>query len=83
MVGMNPGPFLNDMGDWWVPVDVVPNYVKARALVLQHIEHPTKVQFVGKEMARLTDHEFSCDGVHRDGTCFRDVESWHFQDVEW
>jgi len=77
------GPYCNDDGDWWVPVEGIP-FKEARALVLSCVDCP-RLAYLGKEREWLdSEHEghYGDDG----GGCAsnRYVLAWHFQDrSEW
>lgn len=73
------GPFCNESGDWWVPVDAEPNRMRAAHIVRQCMDDSSSVVYVGREMANLTPHETGCDCGD---DCERPVMAWHFEERE-
>jgi hypothetical protein len=54
------GPYMNEDGDWWVPVEGIA-FRKARELVLGCLYDVPRLAYLGKEMQWLdSEHEFGC-----------------------
>lgn len=77
------GPYLNEDGDWWVPVEDAPSFRAARGVVLDHLDYDVPydgtLRYRGKERTNL------CDGDHEVGpecnaTCSRYVLAYHFEE---
>lgn len=75
------GPYMNEDGDWWVPVDAAA-FREARAKVVgclvYDIPEDGTLVYLGRVHAWLdSEHEYGCDEdcptVHR-------VEAWHFRE---
>lgn len=77
----DPGPYLNESGDYWYPVDEW-SWNKAR----QHVAHMVRydcgdwvrTRYLGKAMAGLHDHE-DYEGCEDEG-CQR--MAYHFESYE-
>ena len=76
------GPYCNDDGDWWVPVEGIP-FKKARELVVGCLDYSIPddgtLIYRGKEMAWLDDeHEGHYEG---DDECpsNRHALAWRFE----
>lgn len=58
------GPYMNESGDWWVPVEGA-SFRAARAEIVKCLDFTIpeggRLVYRGKMMARLTDHEYGCD----------------------
>lgn len=73
------GPYMNDDGDWWVPVEGIP-FLKARALVVALLDDDCRLAYLGKERQWLdSEHE---GHYPDDGRCpsNRYVLAWHFEE---
>ena len=73
------GPYMNEDGDWWVPVEGIP-FKKARALVVALLDDDCRLAYLGKERQWL-------DSEHEAGCCSDDpcpsnlhVLAWHFEE---
>lgn len=71
------GPYQNEDGDWWVPVEGT-SFREARAAVIACMDFyvEPKAAYLGKVTARITDHEYGCGHV----TCYREVLCYHFEE---
>ena len=78
MSGLGVGPYCNeDMDEWWVPVSAQPNRMKAAHEVRMCMDPDSRLRYLGREDARLTDHEPDCGCG-----CEQTVTAWHFEAVE-
>lgn len=75
------GPYMNEDGDWWVPVEAM-SYLAARRFVRGHLYgDDNRLVYKGKEMAWLD----SAHEAHpRDEECgtSRHLLAWHFVEEE-
>jgi len=72
------GPYMNEDGDWWVPIEGIP-FKKARALVVGCLDDDFPLAYIGKEMAWLdSEHEAYCDADECPSN--RHVLAWHFEE---
>jgi hypothetical protein len=74
-----PTVYLNEEGDYWVEVAGTP-YLAARrtAKRIASESGDEKIRYLGKEQARLTEHEVGCNG----DDCYRTVLAYHFEGSE-
>ena len=71
------GPYMNEDGDWWVPVVGV-SYRKARSLVRDCLDDDFPLAYRGKEMAWLdSEHEGYCG---TDCSSNRHLLAYHFEE---
>ena len=73
------GPYMNEDGDWWVPVEGIP-FKKARAMVVACLCDVPRLAYLGKVMQYLdSEHEFGCCS---DDPCpfSRYVLAYHFEE---
>lgn len=72
-----PTVYLNEAGDYWVSLEGTP-YLLARRAAKNIAEESgdEKIRYVGKEQARLTEHESGCNCGASD--CYREVLAYHF-----
>lgn len=76
------GPYMNESGDWWVPVDLA-SFREARREVVMCLDYTIPedgtLRYVGKTMAALdSEHEFGCT----EGECptTRRMLAYHFEE---
>lgn len=78
----DPGPYMNEDGDWWVPVEGH-SLAQARALVLgclyYSIPSEGRLAYLGREMAWL-DSEHDPDSCGEDCESNRRLLAWHFEE---
>ena len=71
------GPYMNEDGDWWVPVEGVP-FRKARAEVVSCLQFGVpeegRLAYLGKEMAWLGGED-AYDTAHQEH-----VLAYHFEE---
>lgn len=84
MTAIDAGPYMNEDGDWWVPVSAM-HYLEARRYVKQHLygePEDTRLIYRGRETVALdTAHAaFDCEPDECEST-YR-VEAWHFFEEE-
>jgi hypothetical protein len=73
------GPYCNDDGEWWVPVEGIP-FKKARALVLG-CAYDGRLAYLGKEMQWLdSEHEGHDGDDGEDCPSNRYVLAYHFEE---
>ena len=75
------GPYMNEDGDWWVPVAAA-SFREARREIIgclqYNIPEGGTLVYRGKTMAWLdSEHEGWCD---HDCPSNRQVEAWHFEE---
>jgi hypothetical protein len=80
------GPYMNESGDWWVPVDAA-SYREARAEVVSCIQYQIPedgtLLYRGKETVWLdSEHEGHDGDDGEDCPSNRHVLAWHFEDNE-
>lgn len=61
-----PGPYMNEDGDWWVPWVAVPRFRDARNMVVDHLDYSIPDEgtlvYVGRQMTWLDlAHEEGCE----------------------
>lgn len=80
MIPLDPGPYCNEEGDWWVPVESL-GYIAARQLVKADMyDAANLLVYVGREMTWLdTEHESGCGD---DCPSRHHVPAWHFREDE-
>ena len=72
-----PGPYMNEDGDWWVPVEGI-SFRAARAAVVSCLDTVFPLAYKGKEMAWLDSvHEGYCDA---ECSTNRQVLAYHFEE---
>ena len=69
------GPYMNEDGDWWVPVEGTP-FREARAAVIACMDAP-RLAYLGKVTERITEHEYGCNC---EPSCYREVLCYHFEE---
>lgn len=77
------GPYMNDDGDWWVPVDDVKSFREARNTVVNCLSYdiPEDGTLIYKGKFKTTvDDEHTADeiGPCCNATCSRNVLAYHF-----
>lgn len=77
------GPYLNDDGDWWVPVEDVKSFREARNLVVNHLSYEIPedgtLRYEGKKRTIVDDEHIADDiGPMCNATCSRSVIAYHF-----
>ncbi len=74
---MEIGPYMNEDGDWWVPVDGI-SFAKARAEIVSCLQYSVPEDgtliYRGKEMAWLGGED-AFDTEHQEH-----ILAWHFQE---
>lgn len=75
------GPYMNEDGDWWVPVESM-SFREARKEVVSCIQYTIPDEgtlvYVGKEMAWLdSEHEGYCESECLSN---RHLLAWHFRE---
>lgn len=75
------GPYMNEDGDWWVPVDAA-SFKQARREIVSCLYYTIpdegRLAYLGKTMAWLdSDHEGGCD---TDCPSNRHVLAYHFEE---
>lgn len=82
---IDPGPYCNEDGDWWVPVEAIPNRMKAHHAVRMVVDSDAKVRYVGLSRACWFDmeHEDVCseDDDGNRPPCVILADAWHFEEV--
>lgn len=78
MTPLPPGPYCNEDGDWWVPVEQIHNRMKAAHEVRKCADDYAKIRYVGMVTVDLTPHDIGCDCGD---DCRRSVTAWHFEEV--
>jgi hypothetical protein len=78
---MTLGPYMNESGDWWVPVEAA-SFRKARREVVMCLDYTIPddgtLRYAGKSMAWLdSEHEAGCDN---DCPTNRHVLAFHFEE---
>lgn len=74
-----PRIYLNEDGDYWVPVEGVPYLIARREAKSIAALSDESIRYIGKEKARLTEHEAGCNCGEPD--CYRMVLAYHFEGV--
>ncbi len=75
MTPLDPGPYCNEDGDWWVPVEAIHNRMKAAHEVRMCADPLAVIRYEGMVTTNLTPHDIGCD-CGKD--CVRPVVAWHF-----
>ena len=71
------GPYMNEDGDWWVPVEGIP-FKRARALVVGCLYDVPRLAYLGKMMGWMdNEHEGYCE---HDCPSNRYTLVYHFQE---
>jgi hypothetical protein len=86
---LDPGPYCDEDGDWWVPVAAIPNRMKAAHEVRMCVDSDSKVRYEGLQRGvRLEmEHDDVCEPDEETGEeppCIALVDCWHFtEDWAW
>lgn len=73
------GPYMNEDGDWWVPVEGIP-FKRARALVVSCLDDDFPLAYLGKERQWLDSEHEGHDDEEARCPSRRHVLAYHFEE---